>query len=71
MTLKVEVWCIVSATRIIGPVLFLDTVNSERCFGQILIQIFEKLSDDKKDYRFFHQDSAAGYTANDFLPKSQ
>jgi len=44
MTLNTGVWCVVRAERVIGPILFLDTGNSERCAGQNLLQMFLKFN---------------------------
>jgi len=44
MTLNAGLWCAVNAARVIGPVLFLDTGNSERYAGKNLLQMFLKFS---------------------------
>jgi hypothetical protein len=44
MTLNAGVWCVVSAARVIGPILFLDTGNLERYAGQNLLEMFLKFS---------------------------
>jgi hypothetical protein len=42
-------------TRNPGPVLFSDTINSERYIGQILMPFVENISDEVKEYGFFQQ----------------
>jgi len=44
MTLNVGVWCVVSAARVIGPILFSDTGNLERYAGQNLLEMFLKFT---------------------------
>ena len=44
MTLNAGVWCVVNAARLIGPILFLNTENSERYAGQNLLRMFLKFS---------------------------
>jgi hypothetical protein len=62
---KVDVWCAaISATRIIRPTLFSDTVNSKRYVGQILAPCFENLSDEEKECGVFQQYSPVPHTAN-------
>jgi hypothetical protein len=68
-SLKLEcgVLCAVSTTRIIRPILFFDTINSEQYIGQILTQFFLNLSDVEKEYEFFQQHSATANTANNSM----
>jgi hypothetical protein len=40
MTLKLE-YGVLSATRVMGPIFFSDTISSERYVEQILAQFFE------------------------------
>jgi hypothetical protein len=54
----------VSTTKIIRLITFANTVNSERYTGQILTPLFENLSEERKKYRSFLQDSATFHTAN-------
>jgi hypothetical protein len=44
MTLNAGVWCVVSAARVIGPILFLDIGYLERYAGQNLLEMFLKFS---------------------------
>jgi len=55
---KVGVWCALSATRIIGTILFLDTINSEGYSRQAPTQFVFSLSDDENEYRFFQENGA-------------
>ena len=64
---KIGVWCAVSAKRIIGPIFFEDTINSERYRTQILAPFFQLLSDNERQYGYFQQDSATAHTAADSL----
>ena len=52
---KVGVWCALSATRIIGTILFLDTKNSEGYSRQAPTQFILSLSDDENEHRFFQK----------------
>ena len=61
---QVGVWCAMSATRIIGPIFFSETLNSHRYVTQILTPFFERLSDYERTYAFFQQDNASSRTAN-------
>jgi len=49
---KVGLWCALSVTRIIGTILFLDTINSEGYSRQAPTQFILSLSDDENEYRF-------------------
>jgi hypothetical protein len=61
---KIRVWCAISAYRIIGPVFFQETINSERYVRLILTPLFRKLTEDKKTYGYFMQDNTTAHTAN-------
>ena len=43
---KVGVWCAVIARRVIGPIFFYDTVNSQRYVHDILQPFFAILTED-------------------------
>jgi hypothetical protein len=47
---KVGVWCSVSARRIVGPVIFKETINYERSVQVILGQLFPELTEDDRLY---------------------
>lgn len=61
---KVGVWCAVSAKKIIGPIFFNETINSERYIQQILEPFFLELSPNEKFHGYFQQDGATAHTAN-------
>jgi hypothetical protein len=66
--IKVGVWCALSATRIFGPILFLDRINSEGYSRQALTHFILNLSDDDENkYRFFQENSATAHTANNSI----
>lgn len=60
---KVGVWCAVSACRIIGPIFFHHTVNSQRYISAILNPFLAELTEDEKTYGYFQQDGATAHTA--------
>lgn len=64
---KIGVWCAVSAYRIIGPIFFDSTINSQRYRDGILTPFFEQLTDIKCQSGIFQQDSATAHTADDSL----
>jgi hypothetical protein len=61
--IKVGVWCAVRARRVIGPILFGDTVNSDRYVSDILEPFFHELTEEETRYSYFQQDSATAHTA--------
>jgi hypothetical protein len=64
--LKVGVWCAISRRRIIGPIFFEDTVNT-----QVYVNIFDtfvnQLDDEELQRGFFQQDGATFNTSNDSI----
>jgi hypothetical protein len=54
---KVGVWCALSARRIVGPVLFNETINCERYVQVMLGQFFSELTEDERLYGWVQQDS--------------
>ena len=64
---KIGVWCAVTAERIIGPIFFDDTINSDRYRRNILEPFFQQLTDDELRYAYFQQDSATAHTAHNSL----
>jgi hypothetical protein len=62
--IKVGVWCALSATRITGPILFLDTINSDGYSRQAPTHFVFSLSDDENEDRFFQENSATAHTAS-------
>jgi hypothetical protein len=59
---KVGVWCALNARRIVGPVFFNETINSERYVQVILRQFFPDLTEEKRFYGWFQQDSDSAHT---------
>jgi hypothetical protein len=62
-SLKVGVWCVLSAKRIVGPVFFYEMINCERYIEVILGQFFSELTEEERLYGWFQQDSATTHTA--------
>jgi hypothetical protein len=60
---KVGVWCVVSARRIVEPVLFNEAINCERYVQVILGQFFPELTEEETTYGWFQQNSASAHTA--------
>lgn len=61
--LKVGVWCAVSARRIIGPIFFHQTVNSERYIANIFNPFVAALTEEETTYGYFQQDGATAHTS--------
>jgi hypothetical protein len=51
----------ISAQRIIRSIFYNDTVNAARYMNNILSPLFTKLTEDKRLYVVFQQDSATGH----------
>jgi hypothetical protein len=60
---KFGVSCALSATRIVGPVYFNETINCEIYVQVILGQFFPELTEEDRLYGWFQQDSATAHTA--------
>lgn len=60
---KVGVWCAVSASRIVGPIFFDTTVNTEVYTG-IFNTFVEQLDDIELTQGYFQQDGATCHTSN-------
>jgi hypothetical protein len=69
--IKIGVWCAVSVRRIIGPIFYHETVNSDRHVRNILVPFFEQLNDDERQYVYFQQDSATAHTARNSMSALQ
>jgi inhibitor of nuclear factor kappa-B kinase subunit alpha len=69
--IKIGVWCAVSARRIIGPIFYHETVNSDRYVRHILEPFFEQLTDDERQYGYFQQDNATAHTARNSISALQ
>lgn len=61
---KVGVWCAISASRVIGPIFFEDTINSNRYIEQILEPFAAELTPQERYYGYFMQDGAPAHTAD-------
>jgi hypothetical protein len=61
---KICVWCAITASRIVGPIFFENTINSERYVTDILRPFFESITEEEKTYGYFMQDGATGHTGN-------
>jgi hypothetical protein len=66
---KVGVWCALSARRVIGPIFFGDTVNSDRYVSDILEPLFQELTEEETRYGYFQQDSATAHTASNSMQR--
>ena len=64
---KVGVWVAISRRRIVGPIFFNDTVNSERYCSVILQPFIAQLSDQERQIGYFQQDGATAHTANNTM----
>lgn len=60
--LKIGIWIAISRTRIIGPIFFHETIDSERYCG-IIDQFYAQLNDYEKNNCWFQQDSATSHTS--------
>jgi hypothetical protein len=69
--IKVGVWCAVSAQRVIGPIFFEDTVNSDRYVSDILEPFFQELTEEETKYGYFQQGSATAHTARNSMQRLQ
>jgi hypothetical protein len=63
---KVGVWYVVSARRIVGPMFFNETINCERYVQVIIRQFFSELTKERL-YGWFQQDTATAHTAHTHL----
>jgi hypothetical protein len=61
--IKVDVWCAVSARRVIGPIFFEDTVNSDRYVSDILEPFFQDVTEEETRHGYFQQDSTTAHMA--------
>lgn len=64
---KIGVWCAVSENRILGPIFYEETINSDRYVRLILTPFFEQLVEEEKLHRHFMQDNATAHTANNSM----
>ena len=50
---KVGVWVAISRRRIVGPIFFMNTINSERYCSDILHAFIGQMTSDKINYSWF------------------
>lgn len=61
---KIGVWVAVSRARIVGPIFFTNTVNSERYCSGILSNFTQQLTQVEMSNGWFQQDGATAHTSN-------
>ena len=66
--LKIGVWCAVSGTKIVGPIFFESTVNTD-VYLYILRQFNDQLTPQDKMQFFFQQDGATCHTSHRSLTR--
>ncbi len=59
--IKVGVWCVISQRRVIGPIFFDKSLDSDAYTG--IIQNFIALLEENERYAWFQQDGATAHTA--------
>jgi hypothetical protein len=59
---KIGVWCAITASRIVGPIFFENTIHSERYVSDILRPFFGSITEEKKTYGYFMQYGATAHT---------
>lgn len=57
----------ISRRRIVSPIFFNDTINSERYCSVILQPFIAQLSDQEQQIGYFQQDGATAHTANNSM----
>ena len=60
---KVGVLVAISRRRIVGPIFFMNTTNSERYCSDILHIFIGQMTNDKINYSWFQQDGATAHTS--------
>jgi hypothetical protein len=60
---KIGVLCATPASRIVGPIFFENTINSERYASDIRGPFFGSIAEEEKTYGHFTQAGAAAHTA--------
>jgi len=61
---KIGVWLAISRSRIVGPIFFEETINSERYCTAILQPFVNQLSEFERQNGYFQQDGATAHTSN-------
>jgi hypothetical protein len=60
---KIGVWCAITASRIVGPIIFENTINSEWYVSDILRPFSDSITEEEKTYGYYMQDGATAHTA--------
>ena len=60
---KVGVLVAISRRRIVGPIFFMNTINSERYCWDILHAFIGQMTSDEINYSWFQQDGATAHTS--------
>jgi hypothetical protein len=61
---KIGVWVGMSCRRIVGPIFFSETLNSQRYCDNIVYPFIAQLTEDETDKTYFHQDGTTAHTAH-------
>lgn len=61
---KIGVWVAMSRARIVGPIFFENTVNSDRYCTEILAKFISELTEVEINNGWFQQDGATAHTSN-------
>jgi hypothetical protein len=61
-SLKISCWCATSRKRIVGPILFSETVTAEK-YQEIIMQFISLLNEEER-FCWLQQDGATSHTAN-------
>jgi hypothetical protein len=61
---KIGVWVVMSRSRIVGPILFSETLNSQRSCDNIVRPFIAQLKEDEIDKAHFQQDGATAHTTH-------
>ena len=64
---KVGVWVAISRCRIVGPIFFMNTINSERYCSDILHAFIVQMTSDEINYSWFQQNGATAHTPGRFM----
>jgi hypothetical protein len=59
---KICVWVAISRRRIIGPIFFTETIDSDRYCLQILFPFIDQLNEDEINNALFQQDFATSHS---------
>lgn len=65
---KIGVWCAMTAKRIVGPIFFDTTVNTD-VYLTFLEELYSQLTEEENNYCFFQQDGATCHTSERSLAR--